>query len=82
MNIAIWFFSGLNFYLSCFSYAEKYFIDSAILTAFEGRELQPEFILEHLLKIARLLDLSDEVGRYSFFICLTLFDVNYCHNFP
>ncbi|XP_057304839.1 condensin complex subunit 3-like isoform X2 [Hydractinia symbiolongicarpus] len=45
------------------SYAEKYFIDSAILTAFEGRELQPEFILEHLLKIARLLDLSDEVGR-------------------
>jgi len=45
------------------SYAEKYFIDSAILTAFEGKEGQPEFILEQLLNIAGLLDFSDEVGR-------------------
>ena len=47
-----------------FSFAEKYFIDSAILTAFEGKEAQPEFILEHLLNLAGLLDFSDEVGRY------------------
>nr|XP_047138807.1 condensin complex subunit 3 isoform X3 [Hydra vulgaris] len=45
------------------SYAEKNFIDSALLTAFEGKEDQPEFILEYLLKIAGLLDFSDEVGR-------------------
>ena len=43
-------------------YAEKNFIDSAILTAFEGAE-QTEFILEYLLNIAGLLDMSDEIGR-------------------
>lgn len=44
-------------------YAEKYFIDSAILTAFEGNEGSHEFVLEQLLNVAGLLDFSDEVGR-------------------
>uniref|UniRef100_A0A7M6DLJ3 Nuclear condensin complex subunit 3 C-terminal domain-containing protein n=1 Tax=Clytia hemisphaerica TaxID=252671 RepID=A0A7M6DLJ3_9CNID len=45
-------------------YAEKNFIDSAIITAFNGDESgTQEFILENLLKIAGLLDFSDEVGR-------------------
>ena len=44
-------------------YTEKCFIDSALLTAFEGGEGQPEFILSELLKILGLLDYSDEVGR-------------------
>ena len=48
-----------------FSYAERNFIDSAIVTAFDGEEnSSQEFILETLLKIAGLLDFSDEVGRY------------------
>ena len=51
----------MNFFIT--SYAEKNFIDSALLAAFEGKEEQPEFILEYLLKIAGLLDFSDEVGR-------------------
>ena len=48
-----------------FRYAERNFIDSAIITAFNGEESgTQEFILEYLLKIAGLLDFSDEVGRY------------------
>jgi len=43
-------------------YAEKNFIDSALLTAFEG-VAQTEFILEHLIQILDFFDLSDEVGR-------------------
>ena len=51
--------------LNYFRYAERNFIDSAIITAFDGEEnSSQEFILETLLKIAGLLDFSDEVGRY------------------
>lgn len=46
-------------------YAEKNFIDSAILTAFEGAE-HSELILKYLLNIACLLEFTDEFGRKNF----------------